>query len=145
MVKALQGAETRKKSGIIKQSKPYILWTRLMTTRFLFQGVTLDERTQDYVRKRLTRLTKLVDPVSEFEIEIDQDKKGKFRVEIMVKTPHTLYRAEETSVSIEGSTDLVIDELQGQITKQKKRQHDLKLRGKRSIKKKIVVDKAARF
>lgn len=116
-----------------------------MTTRFLFKGVDIDERTREYVLKRLERLEKLVDPISQFEVELDKDKQGKFRAEIMVKTPHTLYRAEETTISIEGSTDLVIDELVGQITKEKNKKHDLKLRGQRSIKKKLVVDESARF
>ncbi len=116
-----------------------------MKERFLSKGVELDVRTKDYILKRLERIAKLVDPVSEFEVEIDLDKKGKFRVEIMVKTPHNLYRAEETTTSIEGSTDIVIDELEGQINKQKNRSRDLKLRGKRSIKKKMVVDESARF
>lgn len=113
--------------------------------RFLFKGVDIDARTQEYILKRLERIEKLVDPVTEFEIEISRDKKGKFRVEIMAKTPQSLYRAEETTTSIEGSTDVAIDDLEIQVAKQKNRSHDLKLRGKRSIKKKLVVDKAARF
>ena len=116
-----------------------------MNTRFLFKGVDIDDRTKEYVVKRLGRVEKLVDPVSEFSIEIDQDKKGKYRVEIMVKTPHNLYRAEETTVRVEGSTDVVIDELEVQIDKKKNKNRDLKLRGNRSIKKKMTVDEAARF
>lgn len=116
-----------------------------MNTRFLFKGVEIDERTRGYILKRLERVEKLVDPVTEFEVEIEQDKKGKFRVEIMVKTPHNLYRAEETTESIEGSTDKVIDELEAQIDKKKNRNRDLKLRGNRSIKKKLVLDESARF
>ncbi len=116
-----------------------------MNTRFLFKGVDIDERTKDYVLKRLGRVEKLVDPVSDFEVEISRDKKSKFRVEIMVKTPHNLYRAEETTVSVEGSTDVVIDELEAQIDKKKNKNRDLKLRGNRSIKKKMTVDEAARF
>lgn len=106
-----------------------------MNTRFLFKGVDIDDRTREYILKRLARVEKLVDPVSEFSIEIDQNKQGKFRVEIMVKTPHDLYRAEETTVSIEGSTDIVIDELEIQVDKKKNKHRDLKLRGDRSIKK----------
>lgn len=116
-----------------------------MNTRFLFKGVDIDDRTKEYVVKRLGRVEKLVDPVSEFSIEVDRDKKGKYRVEIMVKTPHNLYRAEETTVSVEGSTDIVIDELEAQIDKKKNKNRDLKLRGNRSIKKKMTVDEAARF
>ncbi len=116
-----------------------------MKTRFLFKGVDIDERTREYILKRLARIEKLVDPVSEYSLEIDQNKQGKFRVEIMVKTPHNLYRAEETTMSVEGSTDIVIDELEAQIDKKKNKNRDLKLRGNRSIKKKMVLDTAARF
>jgi len=111
----------------------------------LFKGVKIDGRTKEYVLKRLGRIVKLVDPVSEFEIEIDKNKKGKFRVETMIKTPLHLYRAEETSVSIEGSMDIVMDELESQLVKQKEKSRALKLRGSRSIKKKLVVDENARF
>ncbi|QQR79167.1 MAG: ribosome-associated translation inhibitor RaiA [Candidatus Moraniibacteriota bacterium] len=114
-------------------------------TRFLSKGVELDARTHDYIEKRLVRIEKLVDPVTQFEVEIDRDKKGKFRVEVMVKTPHNLYRAEDTSESIEGSLDVAIDELEVQLAKNRGKSRDLKRRGLRSIKKKLVVDESARF
>ena len=116
-----------------------------MNVSFSFRGVEVDEQTQRYVVKRLNRLVKLVDPVSASTIEISIDKKGKFRVEIMVKTPQSLYRAEEITESIEGSIDIVIDELEKQIYQRKNKKRDLKIRGKRSIKKKVVYDKASRF
>ncbi|OGI19649.1 MAG: ribosomal subunit interface protein [Candidatus Moranbacteria bacterium RIFCSPLOWO2_02_FULL_48_19] len=116
-----------------------------MHARFLFKGVEIDERTQEYILKRLERIEKLVDKVTEFEIEVERDKKGKFRIEIMAKTPLALYRAEDTTESIEGSTDIVIDELEIQISKRKNKKRDLKRRGRRSIKKKLVYDKASRF
>lgn len=114
-------------------------------TRYLTKGVELDGRINGYIEKKLTRLEKLVDTVSRFEVEIDRDKQGKFRVEVMIKTPHNLYRAEETTISIEGSIDTVVDELEHQLTKNKTKSRDLKRRGLRSIKKKLVLDTAARF
>jgi len=114
-------------------------------TRYLTKGVELDGRINEYIEKKLTRLEKLVDTVSLFEVEIDRDKQGKFRVEVMIKTPHNLYRAEETTISIEGSIDTVVDELENQLTKNKTKSRDLKRRGLRSIKKKLVLDTAARF
>ncbi len=114
-------------------------------TRFLQRGVKLDESKSEYIEKRLIRIEKLVDPVSQIEVEVDRDKKGKFRVEVMVKTPHNLYRAEDISESIEGSLDIAIDELEAQLAKTKGKSRDLKRRGLRSIKKKLVVDESARF
>jgi len=116
-----------------------------MKMRFLFKGIEVEEKTREYIVKRIGRIEKLVDKATLFEIEVGQDKKNKFRVEVMVRTPHELYRAEEVTESVEGSTDIVIDELEVQIAKKKNKLHDLKLRGKRSIKKKLVVDKSARF
>jgi len=113
--------------------------------KFLFKGVKIDERTQEYIEKRLEFLEKITDKISKFEVEIDMDKKGKFRVELMVKTPHNLYRSEETTESIEGSTDIAVEELKNQILKNKERVRDLRIRGKRSIKKGIVLDEDARF
>ena len=114
-------------------------------TRYLAKGIELDERTNEYIEKRLQRLEKLVDRASRFEVEVSRDKKGKFRVEVMIHTPHNLYRAEETTISVEGSVDIVVDELELQLAKQKTKSRDLKRRGQRSIKKKVVLDKAARF
>lgn len=114
-------------------------------TRYFTKGLELEERTNEYIEKRLGRLKKLVDAVSRFEVETERDKKGKFRVEIMIETPHNLYRAEETSVSIESSVDVAVDELEAQLTRNKTKSRDLKRRGLRSIKKKLVVDAAARF
>lgn len=116
-----------------------------MKTRFLFQGVEVEESIRSYILKRLDRLTKFVPGSSLFEIEINQEKKKKFRVEVMINAEGELFRAVETTESIEGSIDLIVDELESQMTKQKDREHDLILRGARSVKKMLVVDDLARF
>ncbi len=116
-----------------------------MTTKFLFQGLEIDEGSQQYIVKRLDRIQKLADAASVFEVEVDRDKKGKFRVEIMIRSPKKRYRAEEITESIEGSVDLVIDELEQQMTKEKDRTGTLVRRGGRSIKKKMTLDSDARF
>ncbi len=116
-----------------------------MTTRFLLQTSDVVEKTRAYILKRIARLEKLSDPESKFEIEVDKNKKGKYRVEIMVRAPRHLYRAEETTESIEGSVDLVVDKLEKEITRDKEKRTTMKRRGARSIKKKVTLDKAARF
>lgn len=117
----------------------------MSNTRFMFKGVKIDERTQDYIEKRLESIEKVNGKILQIEVEIDLDKKGKFRVELMVKTPKNLYRSEETTESIAGSTDIAVEEMKTQIIKDKERVKDLRIRGKRSIKKAIVVDEGARF
>jgi len=113
--------------------------------RFLFKGVEIDDRTRDYIEKRLESLGKITDQILQIEVEIDLDKKGKFRVELMAKTPHNSYRSEEITESIEGSTDIAVEEMKSQIIKNKEKLKDLRIRGKRSIKKGIVLDENARF
>lgn len=117
-----------------------------MNTQFLFQGVEPNGKEMVYVKKRLTRIEKLLDPVSKLEVEVDRDKKGKFRVEIMAREPKKkLFRAEKTSESIEGSIDVAVDDIERQITEEKDRRGSLARRGARSIKKKLTLDEKARF
>lgn len=119
-----------------------------MTTdnmRFLYKGVEIDERTREYIEKRIHGIDRLIDNVLQVEIEIDKDKKGKFRVEVMVRTPRDLFRAEDTTDTIEASTDLVVDELSNQISHKKDKLRTLRRRGQLSIKKKAVLDEGARF
>ncbi len=116
-----------------------------MKTRFLYKGNTKDERSTAYIEKKLERLEKLVEETALFEIELSEEKEHTFRVEVMVSVDGELFRAEETTASIEGSIDWVVDELEGQITKTHSRVRDLNLRDERSLKKRLVVDEGARF
>lgn len=116
-----------------------------MKTRFLYKGNTKDERSTAYIEKKLERLAKLVDGSALFEVEISEAPEKTFRVEVMVSEHGELFRAEETTQSIEASIDAVTDELEGQITKLRNKKRDLDLRSERSLKKKLVVDEDARF
>lgn len=114
--------------------------------RFLFKGIAVEQKTRDYVEKRLTSLDKkFMEEVIVTEVEIDLDKKGKFRVEVMIKTPRNLFRSENTSESIETSIDLSVDELEDQIMHQKDKVRTIRKRGAVSLKKKLVIDTGARF
>ena len=113
--------------------------------KFLFKGIVIDERTQEYIEKRLNTLDKFIENISNVEVEVDLDKKGKFRVEVMVHTPRNMFRADNTTDSVEASTDMVVDELQDQMTHMKDRLRTLKKRGALSLKKKMVLDEDARF
>lgn len=116
-----------------------------MTTRFLLQTSDASDEARAYITKKLAKLEKLADKASKIEIEVDKDKQGKYRVEVMIRSPRHLYRAEETSESIEGSMDLVVEKLLQELSHEKEREMTMKLRGARSIKKKVVLDTAARF
>ena len=116
-----------------------------MNIKYLFKDVTIDNRTREYVEKRLSGIEKVLDKILKTEVEIDRDKKGLFRVEVMVSTPRDLFRAEETTESIEGLIDLVVDELKIQIVKKKDKLWTKIMRGARSLKKKMSLDDDARF
>ncbi|MFC1756371.1 ribosome hibernation-promoting factor, HPF/YfiA family [Patescibacteria group bacterium] len=119
--------------------------SKMENMRLFFKGVSIDDRTEEYVTKRIQNIEKMLNNIIRVEVEIDLDKKGKFRVEVMIKTPHDLYRAEETTESIEGSTDIVEDELKKQIRRNKDKVQTLRKRGGRSIKKNAVIDEDSRF
>jgi ribosomal subunit interface protein len=116
-----------------------------MNTRYLFTGLDIDERTREYIEKRLLRIEKLADWGDRFEIEVEREKRGHYRVEVMILGPHHQLRAEESTESVEASIDAVVDELQSQIIKRADKKETEELRGARSIKKKLVLDPNARF
>ena len=115
--------------------------------RIVCKKIKIDEWTQEYINKRMGKIEKFLGRMAklDYEVELSMDKKGKFSAEIMVKTPYENYRAEEISESIEGSVDMAVESLTNQIVKDIDRIRDLKERGARSIKKKIVLDENARF
>jgi|GEM_PF-395933 len=136
--------------GSCKRLKNNQLNKKTMSTtenlRFLFKGVVVDQRTREYIEKRLSSLDKkFMEEVLKTEVEIDLDKKGKFRVEVMIKTPRNLFRSENITESIEASIDLTIEELQEQIVHQKDKVRTIRKRGALSLKKKLVIDGEARF
>jgi len=121
-----------------------------MNIRFLLKEVQIDDRTEVYIRGKIEKLGKFFrsfrkDANVSAEVEIDLDKKGKFRAEIMLFTPYRDYRGEEITESIEGSVDAVYEELEKQIQHDKERIVTLSRRGGRSLKKKMVIDNEARF
>jgi len=113
--------------------------------RLLCKDLNLDDRTEDYIYKRINKLERFNGKILEYEVEINMDKKGKFTIDLMVKTPYKLYRVEEKSESIEGSIDIAVDEIKIQIVKDKDKMMELRERGARSLKKMAVIDDSARF
>ena len=121
-----------------------------MNIRFLSKEVRMDERTKDYIIEKVEKLGKFFRSLKEdaevsAEAEVNLDKKGKFRVEVMLHTSYKDYRSEDTTESIEGSMDSVYERLESQIERDKDKIRTLRRRGGRSIKKKMVIDKGARF
>lgn len=116
-----------------------------MRIRYFYKNLTVDKKTVEYIEKRLFKAERLLEKIIQMEVEVEKDKKGLYRVEVMIKVPRKLYRAEEISQSVEGSVDMAGDELQAQIRRDKERVQAIRERGARSIKKKFSLDKNARF
>lgn len=121
-----------------------------MNIRFLLKNLKIDERTKEYITEKIEKLGKFFRSLKEdaevsAEVEIDLNKIGKFRVEVMLFTPYQKYRGEDTTESVEGSIDSVYEALEQQIMKDKEKIITMTRRGGRSIKKKMVVDQDARF
>jgi ribosomal subunit interface protein len=113
--------------------------------RLLEKNVELDERAADYILKKIEKLEKNVRTEADWEVEISRDKKSIFYAEFMLKTPRETYRSEETSGSLEKAVDAATDKISRQIKDNRTKLKDLKKRGARSIKKKMVIDQKARF
>ncbi len=116
-----------------------------MKTKFLGKDCRIRESEQDYILKRLSEVEDLFHEDALYEVEVALDKKGFFRVEVNVRESNNLTRAEETTKSVEGSIDKVIDKLRVQIVREKDKKRELRERGARSIKKSLVIDDSARF
>jgi len=69
------------------------------SVRMLYKGVDVDNRTEKYILKRIQKVTKVLKKILEYEVQVSMDKKGKFSIAFMVKTPYELYRTEERSES----------------------------------------------
>ena len=113
--------------------------------RLVQKDLVINGRTEDYIMKRIGKLEKFCKNILEYEVEVDRDKKGKISVDLMIKTPYSLYRIEEQSESVESSIDIAVDEIKKQIVRDKDKVKELRVRGARSLKKKVVLDENARF
>lgn len=122
-----------------------------MNIRYYCKSVQVDAKTKSYIEKRLKPIEKLLKnihnlgeekDVLQFEIEIDRDRKGKFRVEIIIKTPYEAYRSEEISESIEGSVDILSEDLKNQISKNKDKKRSLVKKGARLVKMMMMLGKS---
>lgn len=122
-----------------------------MNIRYYCKSVQVDAKTKSYIEKRLKPIEKLLKnihnlgeekDVLQFEIEIDRDRKGKFRVEIIIKTPYETYRSEEISESIEGSVDILSEDLKNQISKNKDKKRSLVKKGARLVKMMMMLGKS---
>lgn len=117
-----------------------------MKVRFTFlHDVEIEVKTRRYVEKKVEASGKALTGLTRATVEIDQDKRGEYRVEVEIKQAKDIFRAEETAKTVEMAIDLVERELQEQIRASKEKELTLTRRGARSLKKRVSLDPNARL
>ncbi len=116
-----------------------------MHIAFLLNGLDVAPAQRAYVEKKVAAVEKMLHNAQRADVDISQDKHGAYRVEVMVHEPGQMYRADEVAQTIEAAVDLVEVKLQEQIRDAHDKRRALQRRGGRSIKKRAVIDDAARF
>lgn len=116
-----------------------------MDIQFFHNHSEHNPRAEEYIAAKIDKLERYLNNVLKAEVEIEKDKKGKYRVEVMVRTPYKLYRAEDYGDTPVEAADLVEGILKLQMKKDKEKMITLKRRGATSLKKKLALDSKARF
>lgn len=105
---------------------------------------------RDYAEKKLGELDKYIPEgtLSEIQVELqkttDHHRKGDlFKVEANVILPGKKIRGESKEEDLYAAIDLLKDELKRDLRKYKDRQHDLQIRGGRSLKKRLSLSRLA--
>ncbi|MEA4891114.1 MAG: ribosome-associated translation inhibitor RaiA [Peptococcaceae bacterium] len=84
------------------------------------RNLQVSDKVRDYAEKRLTRLDKLIDKDTEAIITLIGEK-NRQRVEITIPVNGFILRAEEEDEDLLTAIDLVVDKLEKQMVKSKKR------------------------
>jgi len=96
-----------------------------MNKKYLLNGLKLSDKEEKYLNSKVEKINKFFkdckDPSAlRLEIDIKQDKKMFWTVEVMLKTPKQLFRAEKT-----GKTFMIaVDETESALMKQLRRHKD---------------------
>lgn len=117
-----------------------------MSVHFTFlHGVEVERETRSYVEKKVKAAGKALNIPFKADVEIEQDKKGKYFVSVSLQCKGETFRAGDTAEKVEKAIDTIEDELQEQVRDWKERQQDLERRRGRSGKKNSTVAEEARF
>ncbi len=89
-----------------------------MKTRQLLKKVTLSEEERNYLEKKIEKidhkLGKKNSGETMCEVEIEKNKKGFWRVEIMIKTPRDLFRADKEDKDYMVAVDKTVNAIERQ-------------------------------
>jgi ribosomal subunit interface protein len=110
-----------------------------MEIRYFLGDLKLNEREKEYVEKKILKTKKLLKKYSDqelfSEVEVGKDKKGLWKVELMVKTPHELYRVEKKgSHDFMAAVDMAEEAMMKQIRRDREKVRDsFRTRDKKAI------------
>ena len=95
-----------------------------MNTRYLLNGLKLSPKEEEYLNKKVVKIEKFFkdckDPNAlRLEIDIKQDKKTFWTVEVMIKTPKDLFRVVKTGKTFMIATDETMNALMKQLRRYK--------------------------
>jgi len=95
-----------------------------MNTRYLLNGLKLSEKEEKYLNKRVSKVDRFFKECNNpdelrMEIDVKQDKKTFWTVEIMLKTPKQLFRVEKMGKALTIATDDAMDALMKQLRRHK--------------------------
>ncbi|MBD3238822.1 MAG: hypothetical protein GF332_04265 [Candidatus Moranbacteria bacterium] len=117
-----------------------------MQVKFYNHGLDLKQETREYILPKVQKMQKYIsNNNTQAQVEIQENKKGIYTVEVQIQFPGNRYLARETGKEIEEAADLALDDLKAQIIKDKNKRRTLQKRGAISIKKKLSIDENARF
>lgn len=96
--------------------------------RYFFGSTRVNEQEKEYLTEKVLRCKKLLSNYSKqelsVEVEVEQDKKSFWRVEMMIRTPHELFRVDKRDGDFFKAVDLVSDVLTEQIRRSREKIRD---------------------
>ncbi len=115
-----------------------------MDIKYYFKNIdTLGESEREYIEKKINSISELI-KIEKVKVEIEKQKVF-YHMSIQLDCVKDVFYAKEEDKLINACIDKIEDELKKQVRRTKKKNKDLLERGGRSLKKKMVVDKEARF
>lgn len=94
-----------------------------MNIQFFAKNVDLDDKLKSYIEEKVQTAIELIESVEGVQVDVSRDahhKKGDvYRVEVNVKVPKKMIRAEFSSSDVQSAMDLVRDKLEAQARKYK--------------------------
>lgn len=108
-----------------------------METHIIFKNMQSEEDIREYAEKKLVKLNKYLASISNIKLELSKVKsksrQHNFAVQVTINTNGFLIRGEHKDESIKAAIDEVIETMERQIAKYKKRYEISKGRGLESI------------